>query len=551
MASRKCVPDAYNTSFLDGQKIFMMDEASFKLVEALQNPDCYPHPVSQVMQVETHISWVFLTGEYVYKIKKPVRFAFVDFSTLKKRHWFCEEEIRLNRRLAPQLYLGVVPITGSPSRPHIDGEGTPFEFAVKMNQFLPDHELHKLLRTGEIDESVIGQLARHIAEFHRQLKPAGYTSSYGEPDRIWRAMEECFEEIPFDAFPLPARNYLQDIRNWTQQEWVRLGSVFEQRKLSGHIRECHGDLHSGNIALFKGQICVFDALEFQPRLRWIDVISEVAFLVMDLESKHRSDLAYDFLNRYLEVTGDYAGMTTFRLYEVYRALVRAKVAGLRLAQVEKESLAWGSSHTEMINYVELAHRLTRPFPPVLILMHGVSGTGKTTVSTEVLKALNAIRVRSDVERKRLHDEKIAGVVNQATTESLYAPAMTQATYARLLDLSSGMLKAGYPVVVDATFLRASQRKSFIDVAHERQIHFVILDVWAPDEVLAQRIEWRAMQRADASDATIDVMERQKITNEPFTEAERPHVLRIDSTDMQSVNFTIRKFIEQRRSENYL
>jgi predicted kinase len=294
---------------------------------------------------------------------------------------------------------------------------------------------------------------------------------------------------------------------------------------------------------------VFDALEFQPRLRWIDVMSEVAFLVMDLESKDRVDLAYGFLNRYLEETGDYAGMTTFRLYEVYRALVRAKVAGLRLAQMEKERVEWGNSRAEMISYVELAYRLTRPSPPVLILMHGVSGTGKTTVSTEVLKTLNAVRVRSDVERKRLLAEKIEGGIRQATTESLYSPAMTQATYDRLLDLSSGMLKAGYSVVVDATFLFAGQRKPFIEVAHDRQIPVVILDVWAPKEVLAQRIERRATQQTDASDATIDVMERQKTLNEPFTEAERSHVLRIDSTDMKSVSSTIKTFLEQRREES--
>ena len=516
----------------------MMDEASVQLVEALQNPKCYPHPVSQVMLAETHISWVFLTGQYVYKIKKPVKFTFLDFSTLQKRRWFCEEEIRLNRRLAPQLYLGVVPITGSPSGPQMDGEGTPFEFAVKMNQFLPDHELDKLLRAGEIDGSVISQLAHHIGEFHSRIEPVENTSSYGKPDRIWGAVEECFEEIPLDALSLPVQNGLQEIKKWTQLEWVRLSPVFIQRKSSGHIRECHGDLHLGNIALFRGQICVFDALEFQPGLRWIDVISEVAFLVMDLESKDRLDLAYGFLNAYLEETGDYAGMTAFRFYEVYRALVRTKVAGLRLAQVGKESLEWGNIHGDMLKYVELAHRLVQPSSPVLILMHGVSGTGKTTVSTAVVKALNAVRVRSDVERKRLYADKIEGVP-QETTESLYTLVMTQATYNRLYDLTSAMLKAGYSVVVDAAFLRAGQRKPFIELTHERQIPFAILDVWAPDEVLAQRIEWRAKNHTDASDATIAVMEKQKAIQESLTESERSQTIRIDSTDLKSIQSSMK------------
>ena len=528
----------------------MMDVVSFRLIEALKHPKCYPHPVSQVRVVETHISWVLLTGPYVYKIKKPVLFTFVDFSTLQKRRWFCEEEVRLNRRLAPQLYLGVVPITGSVSDPRMDAEGAPIEFAVKMKQFLPDHEFHKLLATGEVDEPVISQLAKDIGEFHNRLEPFEETSPYGEPDTVWRPVEECFEEIPFDALPVSVQKHLQEIKDWAKQEWVRLRTVLAQRKSSGHIRECHGDLHLGNIALFEGRICVFDALEFEPRLRWIDVLSEVAFLVMDLESKDRADLAYWFLNRYLEVTGDYAGMTVFRLYEVYRALVRTKVAGLRLAQVGKESLEWKNFHAEMIRYVELAHRLTHPSVPLLILMHGVSGTGKTTVSTEVVKALGAVRVRSDVERKRIHAETSDRVVGQGNTESLYTPTMTQTIYDRLWGLASELLKAGYPVVVDATFLRLTQRQPFIRLAHEQQFPFVILDVWAPEEVLVQRIEWRAKQRTDASDATVGVMEGQKAVEEPLTEAERPYVIRMDSTDSESVQSAVRSLLAQRgRREN--
>ncbi len=525
----------------------MMDVASPRLVEALQNQKSYPHPVSRVTVVETHISWVLLTGQYVYKIKKPVLFSFVDFSTLQKRRWFCEEEIRLNRRLAPQLYLAVVPITGSPLDPRMDGEGTPIEFAVKMKQFLPDHEFHKLLATGEIDELVISQLAQDIGEFHNRLEPAKETSPYGELDMVWRPVGECFEEIPLDALPLSVQNCLQEIKEWAKQEWERLGPEFIQRKSSGRIRECHGDLHLGNIALFEGRICVFDALEFEPRLRWIDVISEVAFLVMDLESKGRVDLAYWFLNRYLEVTGDYAGMTVFRLYEVYRALVRAKVAGLRLAQVVKGTLEWENIRADMIKYVKLAHQLTQPSPPVLVLMHGVSGTGKTTVSTEVVKAMGAIRVRSDVERKRIHAEQSDRGVRQETTENLYDPSMTQATYDRLLDLASKMLKSGYPVVVDATFLRVAQRQPFIRLAYKQECPFVILDVWAPENVLAERIAWRAKQRTDVSDATIEVMEEQKAIEEPLTEAERPHAICVDSTDSKSVQFTMRNLIEQRGS----
>ncbi|MDR4459255.1 MAG: AAA family ATPase [Nitrospirales bacterium] len=524
-----------------------MATTSSLLIASLQNPKCYSHPVSLVRLVETHISWVFLTGQYVYKIKKPVLFSFVDFSTLEKRRWFCEEEVRLNRRLASQLYLGVVSITGSPSDPRMDGDGRPFEWAVKMKQFSPDQEFHHLLETGKLHESVVGQLALDIGTFHVRLEPAGDPLPYGEPDMVWQPVAECFEDIPLAALPVRIQSCMQDIKEWTNQEWRRLKPKIRQRKSSGQIRECHGDLHLGNIALFDGRVCVFDALEFEPRLRWIDVISEAAFLVMDLESKDRVDLAYWFLNRYLEVTGDYAGLSMFRWYEVYRALVRAKVAGLRLAQVEPGSLVGEDILEEIIRYVELAYRLIMPAPPMLILMHGVSGTGKTTVSTEVVKALGAIRVRSDVERKRIHAGQRKNVVCEETSKSLYEPDMTRITYDRLWDLASTILQAGYTVVVDATFLEGAQRQSFIRLAHERQVSIGILDVWAPNEVLPERIATRAKEQTDASDATVGVMEQQKVKEEPLTGLEHDMTIRVDSTDLQTFGSTIKSLIEQRRN----
>ncbi len=524
-----------------------MASTSSQLVASLQNPKCYSHLVSQIRLVETHISWVLLTGQYVYKIKKPVLFSYFDFSTLEKRRWFCEEEVRLNRRLAPQLYLGVVSVTGSSSNPRMDGDGIPIEWAVKMKQFPPDQEFHHLLETGNLHESEVGQLAIDIGTFHGRIEPAGDPLPYGEPDRIWGPIAECFEDIPLAALPVRLQCYVQDIEEWTNQEWKRLKPKLRDRKSSGEIRECHGDLHLGNIALFEGRICVFDALEFEPELRWIDVISEVAFLVMDLESRGRVDLAYWFLNCYLEVTGDYVGMCVFRLYEVYRALVRAKVAALRLAQVEPGNPVREDILQEIIRYVELAHRLMLPAPPMLILMHGVSGTGKTTVSTEVVKALGAIRVRSDVERKRIHAEQRQTGTGQETLKRLYASDMTCETYDRLWDLANTMVQAGYPVVVDATFLEAAQRQSFIRLAQKWRVSVLILDVWAPDDVLVERIASRAKQQTDASDATIGVMEQQKAKEEPLTELEQDMAIRVNSTDLQLFKSTIKSHLEQRKN----
>ena len=521
-----------------------MNEPSATWVEGLKNPKSYPHPVDQVKLVETHISWIFLTGLYAYKIKKPVKFSFVDFSTLERRRWFCEEEVRLNRRLAPEVYLGIVPITGSPVHPHIEGQGAPFEFAVKMKQFLSDQEIHDILASGEKAESCISQLADRIATFHAQIEKAEEHSPFGNPDLIWQPMKECLHEIPLHFLTQHTQGFLPQIERWVQTEWRKLSDVFLYRKRAGFVRECHGDLHLGNIAMFEGKVCVFDALEFQPRLRWIDVMSEVAFLVMDLEKHGHQDLAFVFLNRYLELTGDYRGLRVFRLYQVYRALVRAKVAGLRLAQLAEHGAEEEKAKCDLTGYLELAHRFRARTTPALILMHGVSGTGKTTVSTEILKTIGAIRVRSDVERKRLFAETLASKANVPQEEGLYHSDMTERTYKQLWELARTLLQAGFSVVVDATFLKQHHRKLFRGLAKCQACAWFIVDVFAPEAVLAERIERRSREGHDTSDATVDVMKRQQETEETFSQEEEPHVIRVDSADPQAVISAMKNFKEK-------
>jgi aminoglycoside phosphotransferase family enzyme/predicted kinase len=511
-----------------------MSEASAAWVQGLQNSESYPHPVDQIKLVETHISWILLTGCYAYKIKKPVKFSFVDFSTLERRRWFCEEEVRLNRRLAPDVYLGIVPITGSPSHPRMDGSGPPFEFAVKMKQFSSASEIHRILNSKEIAEPFIQELAENIARFHGQIEQAGEEVPSGNPDMVWRPVGECLDEMPLDRLTQKAREQLGLIERGLLEEWRNMSGIFRQRKRSGYVRECHGDLHVGNIAMFEGKVCVFDALEFEPRLRWIDVMSEVAFLVMDLEKYGRQDLAYLFLNQYLELTGDYEGLRVLRFYKVYRALVRAKVAGLRLAQLTERGVEEEKAKGELIGYVEFAHRFMACASPTLILMHGVSGTGKTTVSTEILKTIGAIRVRSDVERKRIFAETLKSKATLPQDAGLYHSDMTARTYEQLRDLARTLLQAGFLVIIDATFLRQSQRELFRRLAKEQECECLIVDVSAPQAVLAERIELRSREGRDASDATVEIMERQQETDESFTQEEEPNVIMVKSMDPQSI-----------------
>ena len=521
-----------------------MSEISSAWVQGLKNPHCYPHSVDQVRVVETHISWVVLTGSYAYKIKKPVKYSFVDFSTVERRRWFCDEEVRLNRRLAPEVYLGVVPITGSPAHPQIEGQEVPFEFAVRMKQFSSDQEIPDILASGEKAEGCIFQLADRIATFHAQIEKADEASSYGTSAMVWQPIQECLQEIPLQLLTPHTQESLSHIERWIQREWRKLADVLSSRKQGGFIRECHGDLHLGNIAMFEGKVCVFDALEFEPRLRWIDVMSEVAFLVMDLEKHGHRDLAFVFLNRYLELTGDYKGLKVLRLYQVYRALVRAKVAGLRLAQLAESSVEKEKAKCELTGYLELAHRFMARTTPAFILMHGVSGSGKTTVSTEIVKASGVIRVRSDVERKRLFGERSESKSSVPQKVGLYQSDMTVRTYNQLRDLAGTLLEAGFSVVVDATFLHHQQRELFSQLAKEQACDWFVVDVLAPETVLGERIEQRSREGYDASDATVEVMKHQLKTEESFTQAEQLHVIPVDSTDPQSIISAIKEITKK-------
>ena len=517
-----------------------MSETSIAWAQGLKNPECYPHPVDQVSLVETHISWVLLTGLYAYKIKKPVKYSFVDFSTLEKRQWFCEEEVRLNRRLAPEVYLGVIHITGSPTNPHIDGHGVPFEVAVKMKQFSSDQEIHDILADKERSKVFISQMADKIAQFHAQIDKAREHSLYGNPDMVWKPVKECFDEMPCHLLTQPTQEYLTEIEKWLRTEWQNLSDIILSRKHAGFVRECHGDLHLGNISMFEGNVCVFDALEFEPCLRWIDVMSEVAFLVMDLEKRGHQDLAFVFVNRYLELTGDYEGLKVFRLYKVYRALVRAKVAGLRLAQLAESGTEEEKTKDELTEYVELAHRCIKSSLPALIIMHGVSGTGKTTVSTEIIKTIGAIRIRSDVERKRLCAETLESKRKESQDVALYNSDMTARTYDRLRNFARTLLQAGLLVVIDATFLLQHQRDSFRRLANEVGCEWFIVEVFAPEAVLEERIERRSHEGHDASDATVEVMKQQQEAEESFTQEEEPYVIRVDSTDPHLIISAIKK-----------
>ena len=522
-----------------------MDKQLPPLIQALHNPACYGHPAQDIRVVETHISWVLLTGPYAYKIKKPVNFGFLDFSTLEKRRFYCEEELRLNRRLAPQLYLDLVRITGEPTAPVLNGPGAVIEYAVKMVQFPQQAQLDRMLVRGELGPEHIDRLAQELGEFHGRIDIAVNDKPFGEPENVYEPVHQNFEQIRPRIEP-EDQAQLRRLEIWSELTFVELKQSFVERKHQRFIRECHGDAHLANMAWIEGRVVLFDCLEFNANLRWIDIMSELAFLVMDLDDRGRPDLARRALNAYLEHTGDYAGLSVFRFYLVYRALVRAKVACIRLRQSGLSEKEQQQARDQYRSYADLADRYTQASAAALIITHGLSGSGKTTITQSLLETGDAVRVRSDVERKRLH-----GLASQARSGSgidtgLYSTEAGQRTYVHLATLAEIILRAGYTVIVDAAFLKRAQRDQLHAVANQMRAPFVILDIGASENVLRERVRRRAQRGHDASEADLAVLAHQLATQESLTAEELPHVITIDSEHSPDMSALVHELRERAR-----
>jgi len=504
------------------------------MITALLRPEAYDHPVGEIRLLQTHISWVLLTGPYAYKIKKPVNFGFVDFSTLERRRWFCQEELRLNRRLAPDLYVDLCAIYGPVERATFVGPGAVLELAVRMHQFDQDLLLTAHLATSDLDPEAFEALAERLAAFHGAAAVAPAEGAFGRPQAVLAPALANLDSLEESAAELPLeRRRLERLRGWTLAEATRLEPLLAERLQNGHIRECHGDLHLGNLVFRERRIEAFDCLEFSPPLRWIDPISDLAFLAMDLGRARQRVCADRLLNRWLECSGDYGGLALWRWYGVYRALVRAKVTALRLRQLPAAPAAERPSlEQELEGYLGHAEQLCRPRPPLLVLTHGVSGSGKSALSARLVARGGWIRLRSDVERRRLFGGW--GEPPSATLQGdPYQAGVSELLYGTLLPAAArAVLAAGLDVVVDATFLQSDQRQRFRSLARRGGAGFAILECRCSPALAAERIARRQRQGGDPSEADRAVLERQLASLEPLGPEEAPDQVTVLANEVE-------------------
>jgi hypothetical protein len=489
----------------------------------MQQPEFYPHLVSPPIElVQTHISYVFLTGDYAYKVKKEVNLGFVDFSSLEKRKEFLLTEIRLNRQVAPDLYLEVLPITLRGDRFILGGTEEPVEYVSKMRQFPQENLFDNLLAKNRLSMERITELAKVVADFHQHTTTNDYIASFGTVSTIKAAFDENYLQSQKYVGEIQTQQQLEETRTFTDNFFAQKEDLLRSRVDNHKIKECHGDLHLRNICLWQDKIQLFDRIEFSELFRFVDVMYDVAFVVMDFDARGHQDFGNIFLNTYVEQTGDWEGLQVLPLYLSRQAYVRAKVTSFLLDDPSIAEDVKQQSAKTAADYYKLAWQYTQTSQGKLMLMSGLSGSGKTTVAKQLAKNINAIHIRSDAVRKHL-----AGIsLDDRGGDSIYTAEMSHKTYARLLELGLLLASQGFPVILDAKYDRLKDRREAIAAANKQGIPLQIVHCTAPESVLRDRLSKR---KGDISDATVDLLSRQQAETDPFTDAELAYVREVDTS----------------------
>jgi uncharacterized protein len=494
-----------------------------ELIQQMLKPEFYPHPVITPIQLmQTHASTVLLTGEFAYKLKKPVKFSFLDYSTLEKRQHFCQEELRLNQRGAKELYLEVVSIAKQNNKYQLGGEGEIVDYAVKMLQFPQETLLSNMFESGTITAAEIEDMGRVVAEFHTRAQTNRYISSFGSIARIKESIDDNYVQTEKYIGRAQTQQQFIETKAYTDRFLNEHPDLFCERILSGCIRECHGDLHLRNICRWHNTTLLFDCIEFNEPFRFVDTMYDVAFAVMDLEARGGKDLANRFLNTYAEQTGDWSGLQVLPMYLSRQAYVRAKVTSFLLDDPGISIAERATALKTAGDYYHQSWEYTRPRQGQLIMLSGLSGSGKSTFGKQLAQSMGGVQIRSDAVRKHL-----AGIpLSSKGDESLYTPDMTARTYKCVLELGSKLVMEGFTVILDAKYDRELLRASVIDLAQDRGMPLQIIHCIAPEHVLRDRLAHRT---GDIADATVDLLASQQAAWEDFTPAERAYVTTVDTT----------------------
>ena len=497
-------------------------------IAALLDPAAYPYPVENVDLVQTHISYVLLAGDRVYKLKKPVDLGFLNFTTLRRRHYYCRQEVTLNRRLCADTYLGVVRVTEQDGRYRIGGSGKVVDYAVEMRRLPADRMMDRLLDAGRLEPAMVDRLAAKIATFHNASATGREIERFGSPRVIERNWRENFEQTrPFIGRTLSAWQ-ASLLEASISAFLVRNQRAFRERVAAGRIRDCHGDLRASAVC-FMDDICVYDCIEFNRRFRYSDVASEVAFLAMDLDRRGRPDLADRFVARCQQESGDDGIRRVLNFYKCYRAYVRGKVNSFQLDVPEIPAAAKLTAQASARHYFELACRYAdSDRPPLLIVMAGLSGTGKSAVANGLAAERDLTVIASDAVRKELAGVPAGEHRYGAYEGGIYSAAFTERTYDAMRERARRLLIDGHSVVLDATFQQREQRQRAMALARETGALAFCVETVADASVVRDRLAAREQDATTRSDARWETYLEQVERFAPVTELDDWQHIRLDA-----------------------
>jgi len=476
------------------------------VAEGLLNPAAYPEVTLSIELIQTRMSFVFLTDNHVYKIKKEVNLGYLDYTALEKRRFFCYKEVALNRRLSPEVYLGVVSISGDNGRVVVEGEGEPLEYAVKMQRLPQDRMMDILLPQHKVSYGMIASLADKLVGFHNRAETNKTISSVGGLDVIKQNTRENFTQTEkYIARTISAERY-DGIRAYTSDFITNKASLFRDRVKKGRIRDCHGDLRAAHVCFTDG-ISIYDCIEFDDTFRYVDVASEVAFLAMDFDHLGQAELSRHFVNTYVEVSQDNRLREILKFYKCYRAYSRGRAESFRLDDPgtdpdEKEQIT-----REARGYFDLAWFYTRS-KPVLFITTGLVGTGKSTLAHALAGRLGLVVIASDVTRKQLAGIPLTDHRYEEVGTGIYSPEFTHKTYEEMFRRAEECLRKGDSVILDASFKKAGERMRAKNLAEQTGADFLIIECILEEDIIRQRLA-RRQERRSISDAREGLLEPQK------------------------------------------
>ena len=518
------------------------------VLENLKNPEFYGSDVKSVSIIQTHISFVALTGKYAYKVKKPVNFGFLDFSTLEKRKYFCQEEMKLNRRLCPNIYLEVLPITIKGNTLELNGDGKIVDYALKMREFSQEEIMTNLIKKGKIHEGTIDEICHILVDFYNSGKQSEEIDNFGSSKAIKQNIKENFEQTQSVVDLTIPKDVYTYIKAASNKFFEVNKAIFEKRIKEKHIHDCHGDLHSGNIVVSDNNIYIFDCIEFNKRFRYCDVASDIGFLAMDLDYLNHPYLSSYLIDKYVDKSHDKGIFDVLNFYKSYRAYVRGKVLGFKLSgqniskKERKNTIETAKKYFDLSQYyTSLFYLDLKNKKPLLFIVGGLSGTGKSTISLKISVDYHAQYINTDIIRKELagidkfekhHDEINTG---------LYSPEKIDHTYEKVMEKAEYLLKKGENVVLDATFQKKSYRDMARKIAEENNAISVLIQCTCPENIVKKWLGERQRKKT-VSDGRWEIYLNQKVTFESINPKEKHIKIDISEGSYDSRTDSYRKIL---------